>query len=173
MDANRLISIARQGNRLGQFPLAAVRAGLLSGKFTNKDHYWSTGMTNWESLDQLPKEEPMAEPAETEMENPVEQVISAPAIIQSVPQSQHAPKAQSSPAPVPTLVPPPPPLPIQLPSDWRKTASTILLTIGVVEFLYGLTTSPDGSAIRQQVLVQHMTNGLLFAILSLMVRKFN
>lgn len=171
MDAHTLISIARQGNRLGQFPLSAVRAGLVSGKFTSKDYYWATGMTNWEPLDQLPKEEQEPEPEEIEIAAPETPVTPAPTLIQGTPAGQPAPTATTAPAP--NLAPPPPPLPILLPADWRKTASTILLTIGAVEFLYGLTASPEGSAIRQQVLVQHMTNGLLFAILSLMVRKFD
>jgi hypothetical protein len=53
-----------------------------------------------------------------------------------------------------------------------------LLPIGVIVFfvggivlLSGLAGNPDGSAIRQAVLAQHMTNGILLMILGVLIAK--
>jgi hypothetical protein len=42
---------------------------------------------------------------------------------------------------------------------------------GIVVLAIGLFSSPDGSAIRQQVLVQYMTNGILLMILGVLLAK--
>jgi hypothetical protein len=172
MDSNKLITIAREGNNLGQFPISSVRIGLGNGKFILSDNYWVSGMPTWQTLDQLPAE-PTPQPSMPNalFENPV--TPEAPPITQGtrVPQTKQTDFNLPTTMPMqPNQILAPPPL-FPMPLDWRKTVSTILLTIGVIVFIYGLTTSPDGSAIRQQVLVQHMTNGLLFSIIALIVRK--
>jgi hypothetical protein len=43
--------------------------------------------------------------------------------------------------------------------------------IGGLVLINGLTGNPDGSAIRQAVLAQHMTNGILLMILGVLIAK--
>lgn len=50
-------------------------------------------------------------------------------------------------------------------SGGASLAGAIVFVIGALTLLSGLTGSPDGSAIRQGVLAQHMTNGILLMIL--------
>jgi flagellar biosynthesis GTPase FlhF len=52
-----------------------------------------------------------------------------------------------------------------------KFLGTAAFIIGVLVFLRGLAGDPDGSAIRQQVLVQTMTNGILLMILGYMMAR--
>lgn len=52
-----------------------------------------------------------------------------------------------------------------------KFLGTAAFIIGVIVFLRGLAGDPDGSAIRQQVLVQTMTNGILLMILGYMMAR--
>ena len=52
-----------------------------------------------------------------------------------------------------------------------KFLGTAAFIIGVFVFLRGLAGDPDGSAIRQQVLVQTMTNGILLMILGYMMAR--
>ncbi len=52
-----------------------------------------------------------------------------------------------------------------------KFLGTAAFIIGVFVLLSGLAGDPDGSAIRQQVLVQTMTNGILLMILGYMMAR--
>lgn len=52
-----------------------------------------------------------------------------------------------------------------------KFIGTVAFVIGAFVFLRGLAGDPDGSAIRQQVLVQTMTNGILLMILGYMMAR--
>ena len=52
-----------------------------------------------------------------------------------------------------------------------KFLGTAAFIIGVFVLLRGLAGDPDGSAIRQQVLVQTMTNGILLMILGYMMAR--
>jgi hypothetical protein len=52
-----------------------------------------------------------------------------------------------------------------------KFFGTAAFIVGVIVFLRGLAGDPDGSAIRQQVLVQTMTNGILLMILGYMMAR--
>ena len=64
------------------------------------------------------------------------------------------------------------------PTDSPTTANSKLTTAGTVFMLAGLITlgvalvrDPDGSAVRQSVLAQYMTNGILLMILGVLVAK--
>jgi len=46
-----------------------------------------------------------------------------------------------------------------------------ILFVGAAVFLIGMVGNPDGSAVRQQVLMQQMTNGLLMMILGVLIAK--
>ena len=52
-----------------------------------------------------------------------------------------------------------------------KFLGTVAFIIGVFVLLRGFAGDPDGSAIRQQVLVQTMTNGILLMILGYMMAR--
>lgn len=52
-----------------------------------------------------------------------------------------------------------------------KFLGTAAFIVGVFVLLRGLVGDPDGSAIRQQVLVQTMTNGILLMILGYMMAR--
>jgi len=43
-----IISVARQGNNLGNFDLASFRQNVASGLILPTDHYWMKGMSAWE-----------------------------------------------------------------------------------------------------------------------------
>jgi hypothetical protein len=64
------------------------------------------------------------------------------------------------------------------PTDSPTTANSKLTTAGTVFMLAGLITlgvalvrDPDGSAVRQSVLAQYMTNGILLMVLGVLVAK--
>lgn len=173
MDPDALLSISRQGSILGQFTLRAVRDGLLNGKFRATDVYWVRGMAGWDSLDKLPA------PAEPKPEEP------PPATEPSATAGASSPSALALPPPpaavtarpgsAPPAIPKAPssPQPASPANPAWKARGNGLIVVGALVFLYGLLADPQGSAIRQQVLVQHMTNGLLFAIAGLLVRKLD
>jgi hypothetical protein len=46
-----------------------------------------------------------------------------------------------------------------------------ILFVGAAVFVIGMVGNPDGSAVRQQVLMQQMTNGLLIMILGAIIAK--
>jgi hypothetical protein len=56
-------------------------------------------------------------------------------------------------------------------SFYGPLVGSIVGIAGIIVLAIGLLTSPDGSAIRQQVLAQHMTNGILLMILGVLLAK--
>ena len=107
------------------------------------DDYWREGMTTWGKLQEIKEE-----------------IITA----------KRPPTSQAA-------ATPPPPLPSANQSSRSEEKSgggsslvgSIIFVIGVLTLLSGLTGSPDGSAIRQGVLAQHMTNGILLMILGKLI----
>jgi hypothetical protein len=137
-----IYKVARGGKTIGDFKAWELKEWLANDRLRWTDDYWHAGMTGWAKLE----------------------TIRAPIL------------AAQKPTP-----PTPPPMP---PKQGGKDQALpgcvhfVLLPIGVIVFLIGglvllsgLTGNPDGSAIRQAVLAQHMTNGILLMILGVLIAK--
>ncbi len=57
------------------------------------------------------------------------------------------------------------------PSKILARTGTVLMAAGLITLAVALFSSPEGSAIRQTVLAQYMTNGILLMILGVLVAK--
>jgi hypothetical protein len=145
------LSVSRSGKILGDFPKEEVLAGIEKGLFLPTDHFWDpeNKPAGWQKLALL------LPPAE---------------------QSKLAAQAatpRKSPAPAPA----PSPLPPKEESQWSWWKA-IRVILGVIVFLIGafvgvdaLAQNPDGSAIRQAVLAQWGTNGILLMIFGLLIAR--
>ena len=142
--------IARSGKHIGDFELWELRPALEAGKLLWTDHYWTTGMPKWEKLETIrtlvmaaKKPAPTTEPT------------------------------TPPPSPPPSAQPPMPAGPKEEPDSraGSQAVGTIVFMIGGLVLINGLTGNPDGSAIRQAVLAQHMTNGILLMILGVLIAK--
>ena len=146
-----IYKVARKGKHLGEFGPWELKNALEAGKLLWTDDYWTSGMAQWAKLETIRP-----------------QLLSA---------QQPAP-AQPSGTPPPPLPPGVPP-PQATPDGADKTnvnvgaqvVGTLVFLVGGLVTLSGLTSSPEGSAIRQGVIVQHMTNGILLMILGVLIAK--
>jgi hypothetical protein len=133
------IKVAREGKEIGEFWPWEICERWASGHLSMTDDYWREGMASWGKLQDIKEE-----------------------IITS-----------KRPAQATKTSTPPPPSPStnksqqagEKTSGGASLAGAIVFVIGALTLLSGLTGSPDGSAIRQGVLAQHMTNGILLMIL--------
>jgi hypothetical protein len=177
MKPDTLVSISRHGTVLGQFTLSVVQDGLTNGKFKSDDFYWCKGMVEWENLTKLPaatKQVTTEFDLDTLPVNTDSPTLSTPTTINPVIQPKPTPAKPPGPPPPTPIISTPIPSTSKTPipnTSARKIMTAIFFVIGTLLFLHGLLTDPQGSAIRQQVLVQHMTNGLLFAILGMIGGK--
>lgn len=142
--------IARSGKHLGDFELWELKPALEAGKLLWTDHYWTTGMSKWEKLE----------------------TIRTPIITAKKPAPTPDP-ITPPPTPPPSAQPPMPTGPKEEPDSraGSQAVGTIVFMIGGLVLINGLTGNPDGSAIRQAVLAQHMTNGILLMILGVLIAK--
>jgi hypothetical protein len=147
MSQDPRIRIACKGKEIGEFSPWEINQKWIAGEISMTDDYWRGGMTKWGKLQEI-KEEILAakkpEPA--------------------------TPMAAPAPSPV---IPPLPPSPAQ-PSDNGSpyfAFGVIVFIIGAITLLGGLASDATGSAIRQGVFAQHMTNGILLMILGVLLAK--
>jgi hypothetical protein len=139
------IKIARSGKILGEFYPWEVCEKWAAGELSMTDDYWRQGMASWGKLQTIKEE-----------------LITA--------------KKPASSTALTSPLPPLPPMSKPKPSAKNPTEEsfpwgTIVFIIGAVTVLSGLTGNPDGSAVRQGVLAQHMTNGILLMILGVLLSK--
>jgi hypothetical protein len=161
MNVPLLVKISRSGKEIGSYEAKeAVRLKLI-GTLKGTDFYWHEGMTEWAPLLKLEASETFRQLAEKAKAKEDEEdrakrkadedAISAAARILWV-------KKRAS--------------------DRLDESGWFFHLIGVLCFLLGgavllkaLGGDPDGSAIRQAVLAQHMTNGILLMILGCIIAK--
>jgi hypothetical protein len=137
------IKVARKGLVIGEFQLWEVFEKWTAGEISMTDDYWRDGMSTWGKLQDIKEE-----------------IITA----------KRPPTSQATSNP-------PPPLPAanrssrpeDNPSGGSSLAGTIIFIIGALTLLSGLFSDATGSAIRQGVLAQHMTNGILLMILGKLI----
>lgn len=133
------IKVAREGKEIGEFWPWEVCERWAAGQLSMTDDYWREGMSSWGKLQDIKEE-----------------------IITSK-RPEQTTKTSTPPPPLPTINK------SQQPGEKTSGGSSlsggIVFIIGAITLLSGLTGSPDGSAIRQGVLAQHMTNGILLMIL--------
>lgn len=139
MTKSTKIKVARAGKELGEYAIWEISERWAAGHLSMADDYWRAGMTSWGKLQDIKEE-----------------IITA-----------------KKPAETAEVTSPPPPLPAKKNSEEANGGSsllgTIVFAIGAITLLSALTGSPDGSAIRQGVLAQHMTNGILLMILGRLI----
>ena len=137
------IKVARKGAVIGEFQPWEICEKWAAGEINMSDDYWREGMASWGKLQDIKEE-----------------IITA-----------------KRPSPSQEVQTPPPPLPPankpspteDKPSGGSTFVGGIFFVIGALTLLSGLAGSPDGSAIRQGVLAQYMTNGILLMILGKLI----
>jgi hypothetical protein len=147
MDAASKLKVARAGKLLGEFTPWEANQKWIAGEISMSDDFWLPGMSSWGQL------------------RDIQEVILA------------AKKPEAAAAmPVPMFEPSAPPLPPARSSE--KDGPSALMTIGIIVFIIGaltlvggLASDATGSAIRQAVFAQHMTNGILLMILGFLMYK--
>jgi hypothetical protein len=141
------IRIARKGKEIGEFSPWEVNQKWIAGEISMTDDYWRGGMTKWGKLQEI-KDEILAA-KKLEPATPIE-----------------------TPAP-PDVIPPLPLPPVQPSNDSSPyfAFGVIVFIIGAITLLGGLASDATGSAIRQGVFAQHMTNGILLMILGVLLAK--
>ena len=145
---SKIYKVARAGKSLGDFQLWELKEALQSAKLQWSDDYWHTGMPNWAKLESIRALILASQKPTTTTPPP------------PLPPPASGPQAPSQPKP-------------EL-SDGQRALIAIGLIVGGIGglvLLSGLTSDPSGSAIRQGVLAQHMTNGILLMILGVLIAK--
>ena len=142
------IKIARSGKILGEFTMWEASQQWIAGGISMNDDYWRSGMASWGKLLDIKAEILAAKKPEL---IPVEKVPATPS------------------APVPPLPPSKPVTDDGLGAG--KVSGTIFFIIGIFTLISSLAGDATGSAIRQGVLAQHMTNGILLMILGVLLSK--
>lgn len=144
---SKTYKVARIGKTIGDFKAWELKEWLADERLRWTDDYWHTGMTGWAKLE----------------------TIRTPILAAQKPAPATPPASQNS-----SIAPGK--------SSAKEDDSAfshsmlmliggIVIMIGGLVLLSGLTGNPDGSAIRQGVLAQHMTNGILLMILGVLIAK--
>jgi hypothetical protein len=142
------IRVARKGKDLGEFSLAELSQKWVEGAVVMSDDYWRPGMRAWGKLQDIREE-----------------ILSAG----SPPSAAGAQRSET------TTGSPTPPAPAgktpQAEAGAGRAFGSIVFIIGAITLLSALTGDATGSAIRQSVLAQHMTNGILLMILGTLLTR--
>ncbi len=148
MKSPEKIKVARAGKELGEFSAWEVCRKWIDGELSLSDDYWRPGMTSWGKLREI-KEELLA--------------------------AQKPEPTADTPAPPALPVPPKPPAGNQNKGKDDGCGGTVIgavfFIIGTLTLLMGFAGDATGSAIRQGVLTQQMTNGILLMILGVLLAK--
>ena len=161
MSDTLLVKISRDGKEFGAYEAREAVRLLLNGTLKGTDFYWHDGMTEWAPLLKLKSSEAfrqLVEKAKTKAE-----------------EEERAKRKADEDAISATARD----LWIKKRASERLDESGVLFKlIGVLFFLIGgavllkaMGGDPDGSAFRQEVLAQHMTNGILLMILGCIIAK--
>ena len=141
------LRIARAGKEIGEYGLWEANQKWIAGEISMSDDYWRSGMSRWGKLQDI-KDELLA--AKKPESSPTKAEPQAQTPVPPLPPAQPAPKEEPSP-----LV----------------AIGIIVFVIGALTLLGGLASDATGSAIRQGVFAQHMTNGILLMILGVLLAK--
>jgi hypothetical protein len=146
------LKVSRAGTILGDFSREEVLEGLSKETFLPTDYFWDpeNKSAGWVKMNTLSPEAASSPPPPAPQAKPaVRPTQSKPAVIQ--------------------------PTKVEVQWGWLKTIRFIL---GIIIFLWGTLLAvigaggdPAGSAIRQAVLAQHVTNGLLLMILAVLIAR--
>jgi len=161
MSDTLLVKISRDGKEFGAYEAREAVRLLLNGTLKGTNFYWHDGMTEWAPLLKLKSSETfrqLVEKAKTkaEEEERAKKRADEDAISAAARDLWIKKKA----------------------SERLDENGSVFLVFGILCFLLGgavllkaLGGDPDGSAIRQAVLAQHMTNGILLMILGCIIAK--
>lgn len=148
MDSKAKIKISREGVNVGEYQLWQIAILVRIGKILVTDHYWHEGMKEWKKLSdsEIIKES-------VEAKNKMDKLESSKVAQDNIFESSKA-------------------LYMFLVSSLNTLFITVIFIIGFYMFMSGVFGNPEGSAIRQAVLEQRTTNGLLMMILGTLIHKF-
>lgn len=147
MSPDHKIRVARAGKVIGEFGIGEVKQQWIASELSMTDDYWRSGMNKWGKLKDI-KQEILA--AKIPLTPPI--------------------KTEVDPVGTPPPVPQPAPTPREPPSTF-EVAGMIIFAIGAFTLYCGFASDATGSAIRQGVFAQHMTNGILLMMLGVLIAK--
>jgi hypothetical protein len=148
------LKVSKGGQILGDFTRQEIAEGLANGTLLPDDYYWDpeNKSAGWQRLSDLPKE---PEQPKASSSNPL--AIPTPP---SAPQAQPPAKAQDAANKK-----------AEDDAAMRLTFGVIIILGGMFIVFLGLVGDPRDSAIRQAVLSQMITNGLLVMIFGLILAR--
>lgn len=166
------LKISRKGNEIGTFSPEEVVSLHAKGTLEDTDFYWHTGMSDWARLSQFLLAEVRRRQDEKERS---EEAKRAERLARERAKAKEDEARSAEAARINRSLE-------RARSDdgsgdkkddvqgW-PTVGALTFIIGGFVLVNGLASNPDGSAIRQQVLAQHMTNGILLMILGFVMAR--
>lgn len=169
------VRISRQGNEIGTFLAEEVISLHANGTLKDADFYWHNGMSDWAPLSQFLLAEARRRQAEKDK---AEEAKRAERLARERAQAKED-EARSAEA---ARIREEKERNAQSPGDSRQTSKpddvggwqvvgALTFIIGGLVLLDAFSGNPAGSAVRQQVLAQHMTNGILLMILGFVMAR--
>jgi hypothetical protein len=148
MDPKTKIKISRNGLNRGEFELWQITALIKSGEILSTDHYWYDGMAEWKLVTEIIK---LAQIADSEFKSTNSQPPPLPkSSATSTDSNQDQLKKESK---------------VKIREKGNSIVGGFIFIVGVLVLLKGLFSNPYDSAVREAVLYQEMTNGILLMIL--------
>jgi len=148
------LKVSKGGQILGDFTRQEIQEGLSNGTLLPDDHFWDpeNKSAGWQKLSDLPKE---PEPPKTNSSN-------HPAIPTPLPAPQAQPPAKAQDAASKRA---------EDDAAMRFNLGVVIILAGLFIVFLGVIGDPKDSAIRQAVLSQMITNGLLAMIFGLILAR--
>jgi hypothetical protein len=148
------LKVSRAGNILGDFTREEILKGIQNGTFSPEDYFWDpeNKSAGWQRLSDLPKEPEPPKPSASNPPAVPPQPSSAQAGATEKPVNAASKNAEENPS-------------------GRSSLGVFIILVGMFIAFIGIIGDPEGSAIRQGVLSQMITNGLLVMIFGLIFAR--
>ena len=189
MSTPLLVKISRDGKEIGTYEAKEAVRLLVYGTLKETDFYWHEGMTEWAPLLKLQASEARRQLAERAVQQKQEEAIKAEQLKQeqtfkyeqlarerAKAKEEEKAKAKQNEDAISTAaralwVKKMASERLDESGDWFKLIGVLVFLVGGMVLFGALAGDDAGSAIRQQVRTQWMTNGILLMILGCIIAK--